>query len=176
MKTSEITSSCCEVCDRNPTCGNDCGSCALDVCPTCKLGRYYRETGVVELPNECCAVYYFGGGSWAHSQWKETVRQLATRNRAADVLAETISADRSRAGDLRGNEGLRRRREYVMGGNPKILKWYATPRSARGRKKIEITLSDEARAKLELLCGPHADPKSKVIEDLILAAPLEEGP
>jgi hypothetical protein len=61
---------------------------------------------------------------------------------------------------------------YVMSGNPKISKWYATPRSVRVRKKIEISLSDEARAKLERLVkergGGHI--RSAVIEDLILKA------
>lgn len=70
--------SCCEVCDRNPTCGTDCGSCAPEVCPTCEEGLYDRETGVAGLPNECCAIYYFGDGSWALSQWRENARHRST--------------------------------------------------------------------------------------------------
>ena len=56
-----------------------------------------------------------------------------------------------------------------MAGNPKTSKWYATARDARVRKKIEISLSDEAREKLERLAdGGHRSP---VIEALIMAAP-----
>ncbi len=69
------SASCCEVCDRSPTCGVDCGSCTSDVCPTCKEGRYDRATGVVSLPKECCAIYFYGVGSWAHDQWVGNARQ-----------------------------------------------------------------------------------------------------
>ncbi len=55
-----------------------------------------------------------------------------------------------------------------MTGNPKQSKWYATPRTARKRKKLEITLSDEARAKLDRMAGKGQ--KSAVIERLILGA------
>jgi hypothetical protein len=55
-----------------------------------------------------------------------------------------------------------------VSGNPKQSKWYATPRDARKRKKIEISLSDEAREKLDrLAAGGHRSP---VIERLILEA------
>lgn len=40
----------------------------LDVCPTCGAGRV--EKGVASLPNECCAIYFFGRGSFAHGAWK----------------------------------------------------------------------------------------------------------
>jgi hypothetical protein len=53
-------------------------------------------------------------------------------------------------------------------GNPKTSKWYATPRDARKRKKLEITLSDEAREKLERMAGIGG--KSALIERLILEA------
>lgn len=56
-----------------------------------------------------------------------------------------------------------------MGGNPKSSPWRNTPRDARKRKKLEISLSDEAREKLDrLAAGGH---RSAVIERLILDAP-----
>ncbi len=55
-----------------------------------------------------------------------------------------------------------------MTSNPKRSKWYSTSNGARKRKKLEITLSDEARAKLERLAG--VGQKSAVIERLILEA------
>jgi hypothetical protein len=56
-----------------------------------------------------------------------------------------------------------------MPGNPKTSKWYATPRSARKRKKLEITLSDEARARLEILAEKRGLTLSATVEALILA-------
>lgn len=57
-----------------------------------------------------------------------------------------------------------------MAGNPKGSKWYATPRAERTRKKLEITLSDEARAKLEELAKSRELSLGKTVEALILAA------
>ena len=65
--------SCCEICDRNPGCGNECGSCHLDVCPECRLGVLHE--GVATLPNECCAAYFLGRG-WGFAQWKANVEGL----------------------------------------------------------------------------------------------------
>lgn len=39
-----------------------------DVCPTCGNGKV--EGSTVSLPNECCAIYFYGEGSWAHGQWR----------------------------------------------------------------------------------------------------------
>lgn len=61
-----------------------------------------------------------------------------------------------------------------MGGNPKSSKWRSTAQADRKRKQVGFNLSDEARAKLDLLAGVYRTPKSKVVEDLIMAAPLEE--
>jgi hypothetical protein len=48
--------------------------------------------------------------------------------------------------------------------------WSSTPQKARKRKMIAVTLSDEAREKLELLADAHElGTKSAVIEDLILS-------
>lgn len=58
------------------------------VCPTCNAGRI--ENGVVSLPRECCAIYFFGAGSWPHMQWKENARtpeERARRRRAGEKLA-----------------------------------------------------------------------------------------
>jgi hypothetical protein len=40
-----------------------------DRCPDCGVGHYDRTSGVASLPSECCAVYFYGAGSWAHGQW-----------------------------------------------------------------------------------------------------------
>lgn len=40
----------------------------VETCPTCGAGRV--ENGVASLPNECCAIYFFGRGSFAHGAWK----------------------------------------------------------------------------------------------------------
>lgn len=57
-----------------------------------------------------------------------------------------------------------------MAGNPKDSKWYATPRTARARKGIEVTLSEAARDKLEELARGRGVSRSQVIEALVLAA------
>lgn len=59
-----------------------------------------------------------------------------------------------------------------MGRNVKGTKWYATPRAVRARKPLAITLSDEARAKLERLAADTS--KSAVVERLVLEAPEPE--
>lgn len=38
------------------------------VCPTCSKGK--AEGSTVSLPNECCVIYFYGEGSWAHGQWR----------------------------------------------------------------------------------------------------------
>lgn len=62
-----------------------------------------------------------------------------------------------------------------MGPSPKGSKWSSTPQAARRRRKVQFTLSDEARAKLDRLAEASGGGavKSKIIEDLIMAA--EEG-
>jgi len=44
------------------------------------------------------------------------------------------------------------------------------PRSARKRRKLEVSLSDEARARLEALAEERGESRSEVVEDLILSA------
>ena len=41
-----------------------------NVCPTCKKGKLLTS-GVVAMPNECCAIYFFGEGSSSHQDWKD---------------------------------------------------------------------------------------------------------
>lgn len=60
--------------------------------------------------------------------------------------------------------------EGTMGGNPKTSKWRSTAQADRKRKPIQVTLSDEARARLELL-APRGM-VSAFVEGLIMAAPL----
>lgn len=58
-----------------------------------------------------------------------------------------------------------------VGGNPKGSYWSKTPRSARVRKKVEISLSDEARAILELLAEARfKGNKSATVEALLQAS------
>ena len=38
------------------------------ICPTCGKGRL-DEKGIVSLPNECCAIYFFGVESYVHHAW-----------------------------------------------------------------------------------------------------------
>lgn len=45
------------------------------------------------------------------------------------------------------------------------------PRANRKRKPLEITLSDEARAKLDRLCAAaDGAPRSRIVEALVMAA------
>jgi hypothetical protein len=48
-----------------------------DECPTCRDGRYDRATGRVTLPNECCAAYFYGRGTWPYAQWVGNQSQMA---------------------------------------------------------------------------------------------------
>jgi hypothetical protein len=57
--------SCCEICDRNPTCGVDCGSCEpgppeemATGCARCHgMGRVYTSEGTADCP---CATQHKG--------------------------------------------------------------------------------------------------------------------
>lgn len=51
-------------------------------------------------------------------------------------------------------------------------KWYSTPRAARKRKPIGITLSDEAQERLEKQAKARGISRSQVVEELVLAAPI----
>jgi len=57
-----------------------------------------------------------------------------------------------------------------MSSNPKASRWYSTPAEARKRRGVQVTLSDEARAKLLLLSVATGEPKSAIVERLIVAA------
>ncbi len=54
-------------------------------------------------------------------------------------------------------------------GNPATSKWYSTPKDKRGNKTIGLTISDEARAKLDRL-GARYGSRSAAVEKLILEA------
>lgn len=58
----------------------------VDECPTCKAGRL--ENGVASLPNECCAIYFFGERSSAHDMWKMTE---GAKRRVYNVRAARMS-------------------------------------------------------------------------------------
>lgn len=52
---------------------------------------------------------------------------------------------------------------------PKTSPWESTPQGKRKRKKVQITLSDEARAKLDRLAKAPGM-RSAVVEGLIMEA------
>lgn len=58
-----------------------------------------------------------------------------------------------------------------MTSNPKSSPWYSTPKAKRRRKGLEVTLSDEARARLEALADAEGVSLSAMVEALILSAP-----
>lgn len=58
-----------------------------------------------------------------------------------------------------------------MPSNPKDSEWYATSQERRARKVVSVTLSDEARERLDELCAESSKPRSVVVEGLILNAP-----
>ena len=62
-----------------------------------------------------------------------------------------------------------------MAGNPKSSEWYSTPKDKRKRKGIEVTLSDEARERLDALADQHNVSRSVMVEQLIVSAPLRAG-
>lgn len=53
-----------------------------------------------------------------------------------------------------------------MAGNPKGSKWWNTPQGLRKRKHLKLTLSDEARAKLDRLAIRYGS-RSAAVEKLI---------
>lgn len=57
-----------------------------------------------------------------------------------------------------------------MGRNKPGSKWWGTPRELRVRKPLTVTITDEAREKLERLSGEGGS-KSAVVERLIIEAP-----
>ncbi len=57
-----------------------------------------------------------------------------------------------------------------MPGNPKDSPWRSTPQDKRKRKRIELTLSAEARERLEVLAPGGL--RSAFVEGLILSCPL----
>lgn len=56
--------------------------------------------------------------------------------------------------------------------NPKDSQWYSTPAGARKRKPFTITLSDEAKARLEKQARARGVSRSQVLEALVMAAPI----
>ena len=56
--------------------------------------------------------------------------------------------------------------------NAKDSPWYSTPASARKRKPFTITLSEEAKERLEKQAKARGIPRSQVLEELVMAAPI----
>jgi hypothetical protein len=57
-----------------------------------------------------------------------------------------------------------------VSGNPRRSDWYSTPRDARRRKPVALTLSDAARARLDELAEARGESRSATVEALVLAA------
>lgn len=55
-----------------------------------------------------------------------------------------------------------------VSGNPTDSPWYSTPRGARKRRPIEVTLSNAALSKLERLSRKYAVARSRIVERLIM--------
>lgn len=58
----------------------------------------------------------------------------------------------------------------------KETQWYSTPREARKRKPIGITLSDAAQERLEKQAKARKCSRSAVVEALVMAAPIRPEP
>jgi hypothetical protein len=65
-----------------------------------------------------------------------------------------------------------------MSGNPKDSLWRSTPQGKRKRRKVQITLSDEACEKLSALIDARGggDIRSQVVEELIMEATCSYSP
>ncbi len=61
-------------------------------------------------------------------------------------------------------------RAKVASTKDRTSKWYSTPETKRIRKGVEVSLSDEARAKLERLAETQKTSRSAALEKLILEA------
>ena len=57
-----------------------------------------------------------------------------------------------------------------MGGNPIDSEWYNTPADKRVRRKWTFTLSDAAVERLDALAAKSGEPKSQIVEGLIMAS------
>lgn len=60
-----------------------------------------------------------------------------------------------------------------MPSNPKTSKWRSAPAALRNRKAINLTLSEEARAKLDRLADVYGS-KSAVVEAALEQLPEEK--
>jgi ribosomal protein L20 len=59
-----------------------------------------------------------------------------------------------------------------MGRNAKDTVWASTSNALRKRKRFEVTLPEEALARLEKQADERGVSRSQVIEALIMAAPI----
>ena len=108
------------------------GEPAHDVCPACKAG--VLKGGIATLPNECCAIYFFGRRSPAHDMWTMT---KGVKGRVYDVRAATMSWDRTAPEE---DEAALRKRLTGLGRDALIEEIIAT--RAELRKEIEKPCPD----------------------------------
>ena len=108
------------------------GEPAHDVCPTCKAG--VLKGGIATLPNECCAIYFFGRRSPAHDMWTMT---KGVKGRVYDARTATMSWDRTVPEE---DEAALRKRLTGLGRDALIEEIIAT--RAELRKEIEKPCPD----------------------------------
>jgi hypothetical protein len=56
--------------------------------------------------------------------------------------------------------------------NPKESQWYSTPAEARKRKPFTITMSEEAKERLDKMAKARGVSRSQVLEALVMASPI----
>lgn len=56
--------------------------------------------------------------------------------------------------------------------NHKESQWYSTPAGARKRKPFTITMSEEAKERLDKMAKARGVSRSQVLEALVMATPI----
>jgi hypothetical protein len=84
-------------------------------------------------------------------------------------LTAEVEADYRRRDAKRAAPKPRERPERGPG-NPASSPWYSTPNESRHRKGLELTITDEVRARLEQLAAARGVSKSEIVSGLILSA------
>ena len=59
-----------------------------------------------------------------------------------------------------------------MSAKQKGTEWFSTPEERRRRKSIELTLSEEARERLDKMARARKASRSAVVDELVMEAPI----
>ena len=59
-----------------------------------------------------------------------------------------------------------------MSAKQKGTEWFSTPEDRRRRKSIELTLSEEARERLDKMARARKASRSAVVDELVMEAPI----